>query len=73
MSKYCQKCRTKNLTIVNISEWNKSDTIKPTEIIIDFECTECGNKYSKKILFNSLSEYLSFLDKFENQSKFSFC
>ncbi len=48
MNKYCPKCRTENLAIVNASEWNKSDPIEPTEIIIDFECRECENKYSKK-------------------------
>lgn len=65
MNKYCQKCRTENLAIVNASEWNKSDPIEPTEIIIDFECRECENKYSQKIIFNSLSEYLSFLDGYK--------
>ena len=33
---------------------------------VTLECTECKNKYSQKILFNSLNEYLSFLDKYEN-------
>lgn len=66
MNKYCTKCRTESITIKDISKWDKSETIKPTEINIDFECIECGNKYSQKVVFNSLNEYLSFLDKYEN-------
>lgn len=66
MNKYCPKCRTENLAIVNASEWNKSNPIESTEIIIDFECLECGYKYSKKIFFNSLNEYLSFLDSYKD-------
>lgn len=65
MNKYCPKCRTENLAIVNASEWNKSNPIESPEIIIDFECRECENKYSQKIIFNSLREYLSFLDGYK--------
>lgn len=65
MNKHCPKCKTKNLIVVSASKWNKSEPIEPTEIIIDFECIECENKYSQKILFNSLSEYLKFLDDYK--------
>lgn len=65
MNKHCPKCKTENLIVVSASKWNKSEPIEPTEIIIDFECIECENKYSQKILFNSLSEYLNFLDDYK--------
>ncbi len=66
MSKYCTKCRTENIIVKDISKWDKSETIEPTEISINFECLECGNNYSQKIIFNSLNEYLSFLDKYKS-------
>ena len=67
MNEYCSKCKTKNITIKNISKWDKSETIEPEEIKVGFECLECGNNFSKKIIFNSLNEYLGFLDKYEIQ------
>ncbi|MEI3269262.1 MAG: hypothetical protein V8R70_08815 [Candidatus Gastranaerophilaceae bacterium] len=66
MNKYCPKCRTENLAIVNIPKWDKIDPIEAMEINVDFECLECGYKYSKKIFFNSLNEYLSFLDSYKD-------
>lgn len=65
MNKYCVKCKTQNIITKHISKWNKSETIEPTEITVNFKCLECGNNYSQKIIFKSLNEYLNFLDKSE--------
>ena len=58
MSKYCTKCRTENIIVKDISKWDKSETIEPTEISINFECLECGNNYSlfhlHYILYNTM-------------------
>ncbi len=65
MNKYCPKCRTKNLTIFRASQWENKDPFMPTELNITFECSECGETYSEKIFFNSLNEYLDFLEDYK--------